>query len=179
MTNDYYHLLGEAKFDKAKLQTECRELQRKYEAKLEEINKVEMAIEYIRSKMGNSISEDISKDEKILNQQDEVRQVANNSNDVTFIEGTIEILQDEGGALHINKILYQLEERYGRKTNARNLSGNIGKDSQKRFVNLGGNTWDLSSRYALTGLKNAEENNNGVVAGTTTPLFSSDKGGNN
>ncbi len=56
------------------------------------------------------------------------------------------ILQSEGKPLYIKDLIQRIKE-YGRITDTRQLSGTIRKDHKNRFINLGGNTWDLRERH--------------------------------
>jgi DNA-directed RNA polymerase delta subunit len=55
-------------------------------------------------------------------------------------------LEQSEKPLHLTEIIKELE-KYGRFTDRRILNGTIRKDHRKRFVNLGQNQWDLSSRH--------------------------------
>lgn len=66
-----------------------------------------------------------------------------------------DILTNADRPIHISALVAELSKR-GINTNKRSLSGNLPQDSKKRFKNLGGNTWVLTSwpesKYKSEGL---------------------------
>lgn len=100
-----------------------------------------------------------------------------NQSSVSLTKASQQVLERASKPLHISELVKELAV-LGRYPNSRSLNASIRKDSKKRFINLGGNTWDLSSRHASGGAQNTEESRSEVAASTTTPLFSSNEGGN-
>lgn len=125
-----------------------------------EISQVESAISILRTKLENE-EDSIKKESK---EEDSIKQVTNKDIEVFFSELTEskftrenqskislnnaseEILKKEGKPLYITDLIEKLEE-YGRFTDRIQLSGTIRKDNKDRFINLGGNIWDLKSRH--------------------------------
>jgi predicted nucleic acid-binding Zn-ribbon protein len=69
-----------------------------------------------------------------------------NQSKISLNNACEKILQTEEKPLHITDLIEKLKE-YGRFTNRKQLSGTIRKDHKNRFVNLGGNVWDLRYRH--------------------------------
>ncbi len=73
-----------------------------------------------------------------------------NQSKISLNDACEKILQSEGKPLYIADLIEKLKG-YGRFTDRKQLSGTIRKDNKKnkksRFVNLGGNNWDLLQRH--------------------------------
>jgi predicted RNase H-like nuclease (RuvC/YqgF family) len=77
-----------------------------------------------------------------------------NQSKISLNNACEKILQNEGKSLYIADLIEKLKG-YGRYTDRKQLHGTIRKDNKNRFVNLGGNVWDLASRHQQ---KNEKEN---------------------
>lgn len=168
------NILIEAERDRSAAQAKLRDLEIQCETQRKTVTDMEIVINYLRSKTNNADKN--SKEVKATQTRGE-NENAVNPNEVTYIDATIKILEETGGRLHIARIIEEITKRYGKTTNARNLSGNIGKDRLDRFVNLGGNVWDLTSRYTPEQLENLKGKRKRGGAQTPTLLFSSSEGG--
>ncbi len=69
-----------------------------------------------------------------------------NQSKISLNDASEKILQSEGKPLYVADLIEKLKE-YGRFTDRRQLSGTIRKDHKNRFINLGGNNWDLLQRH--------------------------------
>jgi hypothetical protein len=69
-----------------------------------------------------------------------------NQSKISLNNACEKILQSEGKSLYIADLIEKLQE-YGRFTDRKQLSGTIRKDNKNRFINLGGNNWDLRQRH--------------------------------
>ena len=69
-----------------------------------------------------------------------------NQSKISLNDACEKILQSKGKSLYILDLIEKLKE-YGRFTNRKQLSGTIRKDHKNRFINLGGNNWDLRERH--------------------------------
>lgn len=72
-----------------------------------------------------------------------------NQSKISLNNACEKILQSEGKPLYIADLIEKLKG-YGRFTDRKQLSGTIRKDrkdNKNRFINLGGNIWDLRQRH--------------------------------
>lgn len=67
-----------------------------------------------------------------------------NQSKVSLCNACEKILQSEEKSLYVTDLIEKIKD-YGRFTNRKQLVGTIRKD--KRFINLGGNIWDLRQRH--------------------------------
>ena len=151
----------------ADLEQEIESKRNKANELLNEIEQIENAISVLQTKMENdeSLSDsgvDINKisspqiieagkndgelvdeESKLLTQNEYTKE---NQSKISLNNGCEKILEKEGKPLYIIELIEKLKE-YGRFTNRKQLSGTIRRDNKDRFVNLGGNTWDLKNRH--------------------------------
>jgi DNA-directed RNA polymerase delta subunit len=65
---------------------------------------------------------------------------------ISMVDAVEKILTEARVPLYAGDLVEELKERYGKtSTNIKSLRASLPKDSKKRFVNVGNNTWGLSS----------------------------------
>jgi len=159
--NSYQIVLNDLETDKTNLQAECENLKKQYDDKLQEVSRVESAVEVIRARLKIESSTD-SKD-KISN-ENEFDQPAEtlpelpdqmqkydekNQSSITLNDGCEHILKWVRKPLHVDDLVKELE-MLGRFTSKRSLNSTLIQDGKKRFVLLGENIFDLRSRQPLS-----------------------------
>lgn len=73
--------------------------------------------------------------------------IASNGHDagaLTMLDASYEILKAEGKKLHAAVIAQRLNENYGKTTHQNSVAARLPQDKDKRFKNIGQNTWELS-----------------------------------
>ncbi len=166
--NSYQIVLNDLETDKTKLQADCDDLKKQYDDKLQEVSRIESAVEVIRARLKIEFSTDTKvrfSNENKFNQvaaissespdktQNETDAEAmpptkfnkENQNPITLGDGCEQILTKAGKALYIANLVDGLEA-LGRFTNKRSLNSTLLQDGKKRFVLLGSNIFDLRSR---------------------------------
>ena len=86
-------------------------------------------------------TENIDSSDFILSLENEYKE---NQSKISLVSACEKVLQNEENPLYVTDLIEKLKV-YGRFTHRRQLAGAIGKD--KRFINLGGNIWDLRLRH--------------------------------
>jgi DNA-directed RNA polymerase delta subunit len=65
---------------------------------------------------------------------------------ITMVDAVEKILTEARVPLYAGDLVEELKERYGKtSTNIKSLRASLPKDSKKRFVNVGNNTWGLAT----------------------------------
>ncbi|MDQ6787786.1 MAG: hypothetical protein M3033_13340 [Acidobacteriota bacterium] len=163
--NSYQDVLSDWERKRETTQKECDDIRKVYENKLDRLNKIESAISLIIEELDFENFFDEVKDTKNSNESQKIKptltlfpksyltfdQFANqyskeNQSKISLCSGSEKVLEQAGKPLHLTEIIKELE-KLGRFTDRRILNGTIRKDTKKRFVNLGQNVWDLSSRH--------------------------------
>lgn len=154
----------------ADLQQEIKVKRNKSEKLLNEISQIEnvMTVLQIKLKEGENLHEPSNNEFEVQNKNGEIEEEPSKQNEsvddeeftllteneytrenqskISLNNASEKILKKEGKALYITDLIERLKE-YGRFTDRKQLSGTIRKDNKDRFINLGGNNWDLKSRH--------------------------------
>ena len=162
---DVNSLLASLVKDKDSLHKECAELQALHKEKLLKVSEIDSAISIIKLKLDSEIlpnkpdknaepskNEDKETGSEISTIKSEFTLVSKNvfspenQSSISLANGSEQILERVGKPLHITELAKELET-LGRFANTQVINGAVRKDHKNRFINLGGNTWDLRHRY--------------------------------